>query len=132
MQDGKATAWHLSTNTTTRTLYCLANRATKGKYSRFTLRLVTSKAPINDSANLTLGMTDLSHGGIIETSFVVPHQRRLSEITVKFSGDEDVQRILLPRDASILAVLSYLDRSRIGNISDIQLWRVPVTSLTCN
>src|SRR5437016_12113537 len=46
--EGNVTVWDLSISVSTRTLYCLANRATKARYSRFTLRLRSSKAVIND------------------------------------------------------------------------------------
>jgi hypothetical protein len=122
--DFHLTVWHLSINTTTRTLYCLANRATKGRYSRFTLRLATSKVPINDSAALSLGLTDLSHGGTVEICLAVFHTRRLSEVSVKYDADSGSQKVLLPSDAPILALLSYLEQSKFGCMSDIRLWHV--------
>ena len=122
--DLRSTVWHLSINTTTRTLYCLANRATKGRYSRFTLRLATSKVSINDSAALTLGLTDLSHGGTVEICFAVFHKRRLSEVSVKYDANSGSQKVLLPSDAPILALLSYLERSKFGRMFDIRLWHV--------
>jgi hypothetical protein len=124
IHDGRSTVWHLSTNTTTRTLYRLANRATKAKYSRFTLRLISSKAPINDSASLSIGLTDLFNGGDIEVSSGFLHQRMLCEVTVQFD-DNEMQKVLLPRYSPILALLGYLDRSKIDRMSDICLWHVP-------
>jgi hypothetical protein len=123
--DFHLTVWHLSINTTTRTLYCLANRATKGRYSRFTLRLGTSKVSINDSAALTLGLTDLSRGGTVEICQAVFHTRRLSEVSVKYNANGGgLQKVLLPSDAPILALFSYLERSKFGRMSDIRPWHV--------
>jgi hypothetical protein len=121
--EGHMTVWDLSVNTSTRLLYCLVHRATKARYSRFTIRLTDSKATISDSANLTLGLTDLSHGGIIEISFAFPHRRRLSEVTVR-QGEGGEQVVFLPQDAPILAILGYLDPGEFGNMSDMQLWYI--------
>jgi hypothetical protein len=122
--EGQATVWDLSISTSTRTLYCLANRATKARYSRFTIRLMSSKANINDSANLTLGLTDLSHGGVVEISFAVVHKRRLSEVIVRRPLLDYEQKILLPQDAPILALIGYLEPTYFGSMSDVQLWYV--------
>ena len=78
--EGNTTVWDLSISTTTRTLYNLANRATKARFSRFTLRLKHSKAMITDSACLAIGLTDLSHGGLLEICFSVVHKRKPSEV----------------------------------------------------
>jgi hypothetical protein len=115
MYEGDATTWDLSINTSTRTLYCLVYRATKARYSLFTIRLKTSKAVINDSERLTLGITELTDGGVIEISFAFPHRRRLYEVKI------DQQVVLLPPDAPILALIAYLDP---GSMSGIQLWFV--------
>jgi hypothetical protein len=123
--EGETTIWDLSINMSTRMLYCLVNRATKARYSRFTLRLVRSKVVINDSANLTLGLTDLSHGGEVEISFATVHKRRLSEVVVRkmSRGPEQVKQVvLLPSDAPILALLGYLDPDDFGRMSEILLW----------
>lgn len=122
--EGELTVWDLSISTSTRTLYCLANRATKARYSRFTLRLASSKAIINDSANLTLGLTDLSHGGMVEVSFAVAHRRRLSEVTVRHRFQDAQQKVLLPQDAPILALMGYLEPTKFGSMADMQLWYV--------
>jgi hypothetical protein len=124
MYEGQATVWHIPISTSTRTLYCLANRATKARYSRFTLRLVSSKAIINDLASLTLGLTDLSHGGVIEISFAVVHKRKLSEVIVRDWSGDIKQTVLLPQDAPILALISYLDPIKFGSISSMQMWYV--------
>ena len=121
---GQTTGWDLSINTRTRTLYCLVNRATKAQYSRFTLRLVDSKAIINDSANLTLGLTDLSHGGVVEICFAFAHKRGLSEVIVRHRFRDAQQRFLLPEDTSILALLGYLKPGDFGRMSDMQLWYI--------
>jgi hypothetical protein len=122
MYDGQATVWHLPLGTSTRTLYCLANRATKARYSSFTLRLMYSKAVINDSAGITLGLTDLSHGGVIEISFAVAHKRMLSEVIVRDWSGNGKQTVLLPKDAPVLALLAYLDPIKFGKISSMQMW----------
>lgn len=122
--EGKVTVWDLSINMSTRTLYCLANRATKARYSRFTLRVRSSKAVINDLANLTLGLTDLSHGGVVEISFAIPHKRRLSEVIVQHRFLDAEQTILLPQDAPILALIGYLEPTEFGKMCEMQLWCV--------
>jgi hypothetical protein len=121
---GETTTWNLSIATSTRVLYCLAHRATKAQYARFTLRLESTKMAINDSTKTTLGLTDLSHGGMVEIAFAIPHRRRFCEVTVESSELRFKRTILLPQDASILALMSYLDRSEIGSMSEIQLWCV--------
>ena len=120
MYEGDATTWDLSIHTSTRTLYSLVYRATKARFSRFTIRLKTSKAVINDSERLTLGTTELTDGGVIEISFAFPHRRRLYEVTVN-QAKIDQQVVLLPPDAPILALLGYLEP---GCMSEIQLWFV--------
>ena len=122
--EGQETVWDLSIGVSTRTLYCLANRATKARYSRFTLRMRSSKTVINDLANLTLGLTDLSHGGVVEISFAVPHRRRLSEVVVEHRSLDAEQTILLPQDAPILALIGYLKPIEFGSMREMQLWYV--------
>jgi hypothetical protein len=122
MYEGHATVWDLSITTTTRTLYCLAYRTTKARYSRFTLRMSNSKASITDSASLTLGVTDLSHGGVIEICFVFPHRRRLSEVTVNYGFSKQV--VFLPQQSPILALMGYLDPDVFGPMPSMQLWSV--------
>jgi hypothetical protein len=122
MHEGHATVWELSINTSTRVLYCLAHRATKARYSRFTLRLTNSKATIRDSANLTLGLTELSHGGVIELSSTFPHKRRLAEVTIQQRFGSGKQVVLLPQDAPILALIGHLERKKFGSMSSLQLW----------
>jgi len=122
--EGQVTVWDLSVGVSTRTLYCLANRATKARYSRFTLRMRSSKTVINDLANLTLGLTDLSHGGVVEISFAIPHRRKLSEVIVSHRLRDAEQTILLPQDAPILALISYLEPIEFGSMHRMQLWYV--------
>jgi len=124
LYEGETTVWNLSISTSTRTLYCLANRVTKARYSRFTLRLTPSKVIINDSANLTLGLTDLSHGGMVEICFAVVHERKLSEVIVRHRLKYTKQRVLLPQDAPILALIGYLEPTKFGSMSDMLLWYV--------
>lgn len=121
---GKVTVWDLSINVSTRTLYCLANRATEARYSSFTLRMKSSKAVINDFANLTLGLTDLSHGGVLEISFAIPHKRGLSEVIVRHCFRDAEQTILLPQGAPILALIGYLEPAKFGSMCEMQLWYV--------
>jgi hypothetical protein len=52
------------------------------------------------------------------------HTRGLSEVSVKDDGDSGSQKVLLPSDAPILALLSYLEPSKFGCMSDIRLWHV--------
>lgn len=122
--EGQVTVWDLSISVSTRTLYCLANRATKARYSRFTLRMRSSKTVINDLANLTLGLTDLSHGGVVEISFAVPHRRKLSEVVVRHRLLDAKQTILLPQNAPILALIGYLEPTEFGSMREMQLWYV--------
>jgi hypothetical protein len=128
LHEGRTTEWDLLINTSTRTLYCLANRATHARYSRFTIRMKKSKATIVDSLYRTLGDTDLSHGGQIELCFTFPHNRRPAEVTVRDASTTQV--VFLPQDANIMALMSYLDTDAFGPISDMQLWYVfPLYSL---
>jgi len=83
-----------------------------------------SKAIINDSANLALGLTDLSHGGVVEVSSAVVHKRRLSEVIVRRRFQDTEQKVLLPHDATILALIGYLEPTKFGSMSDMQLWYV--------
>jgi hypothetical protein len=115
---GDGVSWNLSTATTTRTLYALVHRATQARYSYFTIRLAGTKATITDSATLTLGVTDLVHGGIIEISRSANHTRGSYEVNIE--GSE--LRILLPPSASIFSVISYLHASRDYNMCKILLW----------
>jgi hypothetical protein len=120
--EGTTTVWDLSIGMNTRTLYCLANRATKARFSRFTLRLKHSKAIIVDSASLTIGLTDLSHGGVVEICFSLVHKRQLSEVIVRSRFQDTEQRVLLPQNSTILALIGYLDPSKFGSMSDMLLW----------
>lgn len=115
---GDGMTWNLSTATTTRTLYALVHRATRARYSYFTIRLAGSKVTITDSATLTLGVTDLVHGGIIEISRSADHTRGSYEVNIEGSNF----RILLPPSASVFSVISYLHASRNYNMCKILLW----------
>jgi hypothetical protein len=84
----------------------------------------SSKTVINDLANLTLGLTDLSHGGVVEISFAVPHKRRLSEVIVRRRFTDIQQTILLPQGAPILALIGYLEPTDFGSMHEMQLWYV--------
>jgi hypothetical protein len=118
---GDGTTWNLSTATTTRTLYALVHRATRAKYSYFTIRLLSTKATITDSATLTLGLTDLVHGGGIEISRTTNHNRGSCEVNVESCLGDESTMLLLP-GASTLSVLSYIHSSRIHNMCKILLW----------
>jgi len=115
---GDGMTWNLSTVTTTRTLYALVHRATRARYSYFTIRLAGSKVTITDSATLTLGVTDLVHGGTIEISRSADHTRGSYEVNIE--GSES--KILLPPNASVFSVISYLHASRNHNMCKILLW----------
>lgn len=120
LHDGQQTSWRLRTSTSTRTLYALANRATKARYSSFTLRLSRNKVTIRDSENITLGLTDISRGGVVEIARAVPHSRRLVEVELKDA--DGPLKIFLPKNAPTLSVLSYAHCSAVVTMSDALLW----------
>jgi hypothetical protein len=119
--DGNGTLWRLTTTTTTRVLYSLVHRATRGRYSSFTIRLSSSKATITDSADISLGVTDLVTGGTIELSRTEAHVRSAYEVHVE-RWNKDKLVLLLPRGASVLSVISYIHASRTEDMCKISLW----------
>lgn len=118
---GNGTTWHLATITTTRVLYSLVHRATQGRYSSFTIRRVTTKATITDSAILILGVTDLIFDGNIEISRTEPHVRSMCEVHVEHPSKDDLV-LLLPQDAPVFSVISYIHASRTDYMCKILLW----------
>ncbi|KAJ7827101.1 hypothetical protein B0H13DRAFT_2439813 [Mycena leptocephala] len=116
------TTWKLSSDTTTRTLYQLANRATRAMYSKFTL--VVSSTTIADSGSVILANTALVNGGTVEMVGYVPHTRQTCEFEI-VTGTGSL-RLVLPDDTSLLAMLSYIDSSNPDTselrITDITLW----------
>ncbi|PVF92994.1 hypothetical protein CPB86DRAFT_142196 [Serendipita vermifera] len=118
---GDRTTWRLATTTTTRVLYSLVHRATRGRYSSFTIRLASTKATITDSATLTLGVTDLVRGGTIEISRTEAHVRSAYEVHVEHDKKGDLV-FLLPRGTTALSVVSYIHASRTDEIGKIMLW----------
>jgi hypothetical protein len=117
---GNGAKWCLTTTTATRMLYSLVHRATQGRYSSFTIRLASTKATITDSAFLILGVTDLVRGGTIELSRTDAHVRSAYEVHVKHIMGNLV--LLVPREGSILSVMSYINASHDDDISDMELW----------
>ncbi|KAJ7021307.1 hypothetical protein C8F04DRAFT_1141408 [Mycena alexandri] len=120
------TTWKLSPDTTTRTLYALANRATRGMYSEFTLRTCASQVIITDGTDLTLSGTDLVDNSVMEMLGCEPHTRQTCDLEITVEGGRSPQRLVVPKDASLLAVLSYIDDSNpeVPNlrITDMRLW----------
>jgi hypothetical protein len=116
------TKWQLPKTAHTRILYKLANRATHAKYSSFSLRPLNSMVQIPDSTHLTLGSTALGIGGAIEIHRGVVHSRRPQVITVGFKNSEVTQTIMLPANASTLALISHIRAPDGGRLSDIMLW----------
>jgi hypothetical protein len=74
---------------------------------------------------LTLDQTSLSNGGPVDLVRCVAHQRKNCEfeITTGIRGIA-TQRLLLPRDTSVLALLSYIDCWDLFSMTDITLWFV--------
>ncbi|TFK70120.1 hypothetical protein BDN72DRAFT_795723 [Pluteus cervinus] len=119
--EGKSRTWSLSINTPIRKLYMLVHRATRAKYTMFTIRLASTKVTISDSTTTTIGVTDLASGGEIEICRTFPHQRKLIEFKVEFETFKSSTRILLlPADAPVLAVISYLNG--VADFSKLMIW----------
>ncbi|KAG6918191.1 hypothetical protein DXG01_015979 [Tephrocybe rancida] len=115
--------WNLPPSTSTRVLYSLANRATEASFSSFNLRTCTSRDPIRDSEDLPLSSTQLRMGGAIELYQLAPHSRKPLKINVTSNYSDTT--IILPADASALALLSKVRGPYDNILSDIRLWRVP-------
>ncbi|KAJ7484167.1 hypothetical protein FB451DRAFT_1169243 [Mycena latifolia] len=119
---GEETVWNLPKNTPTTTLYALANRATKASYSKFALKCCDSRDIIPENS-LTLDRTALSNGGAVEMFRCVPHKRKNCDVEIVARTGMLATRILLPQDAPVLAVLSYIDSDIYGlTMTDITLW----------
>lgn len=70
---------------------------------------------------MTLGLTDLAHGGVVEISRANPHERRAYEVHVGYYGT--VLKLLLPRNAPILSLLSHVRHATDDfKMSDELLW----------
>lgn len=116
--------WDLPISTTTRKLYTLVHRGTYAKYSSFTIRLASTKAVINDSNDITIGITDLSGGGNIELSRAMLRNNSLVEFKVDFKGFSGQQSlsVMLPRDAPVMALASYIRAKRTEEHCRFMLW----------
>ncbi|KAJ7155126.1 hypothetical protein C8R46DRAFT_436742 [Mycena filopes] len=132
------TTWRLSPDTTVRTLYALVNRATRAANSAFTLRVfasgqfianrtsvAASRQFIADSTSVTLSETDLVNGGAVEMLACEPHTRRTLNVIISGVGDSP-QRVVLPTDASLLALLCYIEAANPNDpsarITEMRLW----------
>jgi hypothetical protein len=121
------TKWQIPKTVPTRILYKLANRATQAKFSSFSLRPLHSLTLIADSTHLTVGSTILGRGGAIEIYRGVLHSRTPRVINIAFTHSEVTQRITLPANASMLALISHIRSPDGGRLSDIMLWYVRLT-----
>lgn len=94
-------------------------------YSKFTLRLRTSNTTIEDDSSLALDCTALVNGGTVEMIGCVPQKRQTCDFKI-VTGFGGMQRLILPKDTSVLAVLSYIDCCNPYfpdlRITDITLW----------
>ncbi|KAJ7472928.1 hypothetical protein B0H11DRAFT_1919124 [Mycena galericulata] len=113
----KVHTWCLLPETPVKTLYSLANRAMHGAYSSFALRPCNSHIWVRPTDGL-LSQTNLARGGDIELLNHVKHKRQSYEVTVDGLMPN---KILMPQDSTILALLSYLQSSKYA-ISDLMLW----------
>ncbi|KAJ7670709.1 hypothetical protein DFH06DRAFT_1468485 [Mycena polygramma] len=124
--NGHETTWKLTPETTTRTLYSLANRATKAMYSNFTLKLRGSHTTIADADSVTLDATALANGGTVQIQHAQSHTRRTCDFEVDLGHGGSPQRLILPKDTSVLAILSYIDSCNTYlpdlRLTDISLW----------
>ncbi|KAJ6568826.1 hypothetical protein B0H19DRAFT_687778 [Mycena capillaripes] len=123
---GEDNEWKLTPDSTTRTLYSLVNRGTRAAYSKFALKMSTSADMIADSTSLTLKDTALANGGTVELIGCIDHTRGTSEFELITATEDSPQRLVLPRNASVLAVLSYVDSLNPDvpdlRMTDITLW----------
>ncbi|KAJ7125758.1 hypothetical protein C8R43DRAFT_1135085 [Mycena crocata] len=113
---GNPHTWTLLPQTPTRTLYSLAHRATKAVYGSFTLRMFNSSSIVHPASGLLLSQTSLARGGTIELTQYTRHTRKPFQIDI--SHLYSATKILIARDSSVLALLSYFDK----RISDWSLW----------
>ncbi|KAF8067680.1 hypothetical protein FPV67DRAFT_1669576 [Lyophyllum atratum] len=121
--EGMVTSWTLPIRLPIRDLYSLAHRATRARYASFTLRMTESKALITTSAILQIEATDLRGGGSVELCRAIPHSRQLRQFLITYRDSDATQKILLPADASALALISHIRAPVSGHcLSEIQLW----------
>ncbi|KAG6844814.1 hypothetical protein H0H87_003481 [Tephrocybe sp. NHM501043] len=106
--------WQLPKSTSTRILYSLVNRATEAEYGSFELRDCDSMEEIEDSADLLLSSTELRMGGTVEVDWTAPHRRKPLKFRFKIL-DEDEATVLLPSDASALALISSVRRLDVAD-----------------
>ncbi|KAJ7106228.1 hypothetical protein C8R44DRAFT_805910 [Mycena epipterygia] len=120
------TTWKLLPDTPIRTLYSLANRATRASYSSFMLKLCPSNIVISDAPSLTLDVTVLSNGGTVEMIRCIPHTRKTYDFEIIPMDGGPPQRLILPQDSSVLAILCYIDCCNPNiydsRMTDIALW----------
>ncbi|KAF8208048.1 hypothetical protein K438DRAFT_1667281, partial [Mycena galopus ATCC 62051] len=85
---------------------------------------ISSNNILQETASLTLERTPLSFGGTVELVRSIPHTRKALDVEVSHGGRSI--RNIVPRDASALLVLSYVDVWSGGvpgsTITDITLW----------
>ncbi|KAJ7648948.1 hypothetical protein DFH06DRAFT_1300213, partial [Mycena polygramma] len=124
--NGYETTWKLTPDTTIRTLYSLANRATKAMYSKFGLKLRGSNTIIADADSITLGSTVLANGGTVQMHHAESHTRQTCDFELDLGYGGSPQRLILPKDTSVLAILSYIDSGNANlpdlRLTDISLW----------
>ncbi|KAJ6518100.1 hypothetical protein C8R47DRAFT_1086007, partial [Mycena vitilis] len=113
------TTWNLLPDTPTETLYALANRASKGLYASFTLRVCSSNTIVRPTGGLRIADTELASGGAVEVTHEVYHTRK--PYVVDITGEGLTTKVLIPKDSTVLALLSYIDLLGLG-ISDLTLW----------
>lgn len=117
-------SWILLPQTSVLTLYSLVNRASRGVYASFILRSINSNSRLKLTDGPLISQTDLARGGEVEIVFCSTHTRHAYEVDISPWHGGPAQKILMPQDASILAVLNYLDNaadSYIG-MTDFMLW----------
>ncbi|KAF7342761.1 putative bifunctional E2/E3 enzyme [Mycena sanguinolenta] len=123
---GETTSWRLPPSSTTRTLYSLAHRATSARYSSFKLKPKFSSRPIEQNTTLRLERTALASGGSVEMVQCTSHNRKSLNVEVPCTYGGPSLRMVVPRDASVLLILSYVEVWAGGmpgsRFTDITLW----------
>ncbi|KAJ7636660.1 hypothetical protein FB45DRAFT_1055980 [Roridomyces roridus] len=124
---GKISTWRLGKSTTTRTLYALAHRATSARFSSFTLRIRASNKMIQESATLDLGKAFEEGGAVVMTNCVLHERKPLTvEVPCTFYGSTQSLRMIVPRDSTVLIILSYVAVRAGGmpgfSITDKMMW----------
>ncbi|KAJ6451921.1 hypothetical protein C8R45DRAFT_1041477 [Mycena sanguinolenta] len=123
---GETTSWRLPPSSTTHTLYSLAHRATSAKYSSFKLKPKSSNRTIEEKTTLLLERTALASGGSVEMVQCTAHNRKTLNVEVPCTHGGPSLRMVVPRDASVLLVLSYVEVWAVGmpdfRFTNITLW----------